>query len=303
MSSNIDLRGLYVPLITPFTIDDQPALADIERLAHDALDAGAAGIVALGTTGEPAALTAAERASVIDVIATVCRQRSAQMIVGAGTNSTQASIEAVRTVSAIEGVTALLSVVPYYTRPSEDGIVEHFTVLARESRVPLVVYNIPYRTGKGLGSDALLRLAATPNIAGVKQAVGGVDVATLQLLAGKPDDFHVLCGDDSFIFPMVCAGASGAIAASSNLCTDSFARLIELALKRDIVGARDESQKLLPLCEALFAEPSPSVPKGVLAAQRRIASPALRLPMTQASDRAIRRAQEAARSVVDEGVV
>lgn len=293
MGSNIDLRGVFVPLITPFDSDDRPALAEVEKLAVHALDSGATGLVALGTTGEPATQDADERAAVIEAIATVCRARNAKLIVGAGTNSTKASLVEVEKANAVDGIGAILSVVPYYTRPSEAGIVAHFQTLAAASSVPLVVYNIPYRTGRGLGHTALLELAATENIAGMKQAVGSVDADTLALMAAKPADFHVLTGDDPFIFSHMALGGSGAIAASSHLCTRQFVDMVRLFHEGDIAGARRISGALLPLCEALFMEPSPAILKGALHRLGMISTPELRAPMTAASQAAIDRALEA----------
>lgn len=290
MSSDLDLHGLYVPLITPFTEDDRPALSEIERLAHDVVDAGAAGLVALGTTGENATLDSSERAAVIDVIADVARQRSVKLLIGAGNNNTRSSIEDVQRAGSVAGVSGLLVVVPYYTRPSEAGVVEHFKTLAAASNVPLVIYNIPYRTGRGLGSASLLELADTANIAGVKQAVGSVDIDTLRLSAEKPSNFHVLCGDDPYIFSLMCLGASGAIAASSHLRTSDFVELIDASLKGDVVVARAMANSVLPMCEALFTEPNPAVLKAALASQGRISTPNLRSPMTPASADALERA-------------
>jgi 4-hydroxy-tetrahydrodipicolinate synthase len=173
--------------------------------------------------------------------------------------------------------------VPYYVRPSEAGIVRHFQAVAERSPVPLVVYNIPYRTGRGLGAEALLELAATDGIAGVKQAVGGIDADTLELLARAPESFAVLAGDDPFILPLLLMGGAGAIAASANVCTERFAAMI---------GERrlEESEALLPFVRALFTEPSPAVIKAVLHAQGRIPTPDVRMPLTPASPQALERA-------------
>jgi 4-hydroxy-tetrahydrodipicolinate synthase len=182
MTASLRLRGVYVPLVTPFGPDGKVALDSVERLAHECLDAGAAGLVALGTTGEPATLDAAEKEAVIDTCAAVCRERGAALIVGAGSNSTADSVRALRALGQRPAVVASLSVVPYYTRPSEQGILEHFRTLAAESPVPVIVYNIPYRTGRAVSAEGLLALAATPNIAGVKHAVGRTLARRLQPL-------------------------------------------------------------------------------------------------------------------------
>jgi 4-hydroxy-tetrahydrodipicolinate synthase len=290
MTSDLSLRGVYVPVVTPFQADGRVALDAVEGLCRHFLDSGAAGIVALGTTGESAALDATEKRNVIDACARVCVERQAQLIVGAGTNNTAASVAAVEALRDVEGLTAVLSVVPYYVRPSEAGCIEHFRAVAKASPAPLVIYNIPYRTGRGLGPASLLTLAGLSNIAGVKQSVGALDIETLELLAGAPDGFHVLCGDDAFLYPTVLMGGSGAIAAAAHACTDRFVAMIECGLAGKIDDGRAHAEALLPVAKALFVEPNPSVIKGVLHAQGRIPTPELRLPMTRASDAAVQAA-------------
>jgi 4-hydroxy-tetrahydrodipicolinate synthase len=276
------LRGLYLPLITPFTDDGELATDALEKLAHDVIDAGAAGLVALGTTGEHATLTVAERRAVLDVAARVCRDRGAALMAGAGSDDTTGTARELRDLAAWPEVAAALTVVPYYTRPSEEGVVAHFTRLAAGSPVPLVVYNIPYRTGRTLSVSTLLRLAAIPGIAGVKHAVGAVDEDTVLLMASRPDDFAVLAGDDVFASPLLALGAAGGILASAHLRTGEFADLIEAWQGGRAAQARELGHRLAPLSAALFAEPSPAVIKGALHAQGRIPSPAVRLPLLPA---------------------
>ena len=167
---------LLVPLITPFDETGRVDEDALERLADDALAAGAAGVIALATTGEPTSLDELEQASVVSVCARVCTDRDAVLLVGAGTNDTRTTITRHEALASVPGARASLAVVPYYVRPSEAGIIEHFRAVAAASPVPLLVYNIPYRTGRALGSASLLTLAAEPNIAGVKQAVGSIDL-------------------------------------------------------------------------------------------------------------------------------
>ena len=148
--------------------------------------------------------------------------------------------------------------------------------MAARSPVPLVLYNIPYRTGRGLGAAALLELAATDGIVGLKQAVGAVDIDTLQRLAHAPADFAVLCGDDAFLLPLLLMGAAGAIAASAHLCTERFAALIADAHAGRLDDARAHAEAPLALVLALFAEPSPAVLKAMLHDAGRIATPDVR---------------------------
>jgi 4-hydroxy-tetrahydrodipicolinate synthase len=276
------LRGLYVPLITPFTAEGDLAPGALEELAHAVIGAGAAGLVALGTTGEPATLTAAERRAVLDICAGVCRERGASLIAAAGSNDTAGSVQALRDLAAWPEVSAALTVVPYYSRPSQDGVIAHFARLAADSPVPVIVYNVPYRTATPLGGRALRELARMPGIAGMKHAVGGIDHDTVMLMADLPEGFAVLAGDDMFASPLLALGAAGGILASAHLLTSEFAALIAAWHCGQADRARELGHRLAPLSAALFAEPNPAVIKGVLHARGVIPSPAVRLPLLPA---------------------
>ena len=285
------LGGTYVPLVTPF--DERGAVhpGALQALAADALDAGATGLVALATTGEATSLDAAERDLVVSVCSRVCADRDAQLIVGAGTHDTRETLARHEALADVPAVRASLLVVPYYVRPSEAAVLAHVRAVAERAPVPVVVYNIPYRTGRGLGAAALLELAATPGVAGVKQSVAGVDEDTLQVLSGTGGSgFAVLGGDDPFLFPLVVMGAAGAIAAAANLCTAAFVAMVDDGLAGRTAQGRRRSEALLGLVSALFAEPSPAVLKAVLHAQRRIPTPDVRMPLANASGPALRRA-------------
>jgi 4-hydroxy-tetrahydrodipicolinate synthase len=284
------LDGLYVPLITPFTADGELARAALERLAREMLDAGAAGLVALGTTGEPATLSGAERRDVMDICASACRARGATLIAGAGSNDTAGSARALAELAAWPEVSAALTVVPYYTRPSPQGVLAHYAWLAAGSPVPLVVYNIPYRTGVSLGWRTLRALAAVPGVIGMKHAVGGIDADTITFLADVPEGFAVLGGDDAFISPLLALGAAGGILAAAHVRTGEFAALVAAWRAGDVARARALGNRLVPLATALFAEPNPAVIKGVLHAQGRIPSPAVRLPLLPAGEESVRAA-------------
>ena len=286
----MELSGLYVPLVTPFTEDGELAPDALEKLAHDLIDAGASGLVALGTTGEPAALSAAERRAVLDVCERVCLERSAPLIVGAGSNDTASTARAVRELAAWPRVSAALVVMPYYTRPSQDGIIAHFTRVAADSPVPVIAYNIPYRTGVSVTLATLRALARVPGVAGIKHAVGGIDHDTVLLLADPPAHFAVLAGDDMFASPLLALGGAGGILASAHVRTGEFAQLIAAWRRGDAMTARELGRRLAPLSAALFAEPNPVVIKGVLHAQGRIPSPAVRLPHLPASAATVRTA-------------
>jgi 4-hydroxy-tetrahydrodipicolinate synthase len=277
------LHGLYVPLVTPFTDQGNLAPGALEKLALSVLDAGASGLVALGTTAEAATLTEAERRTVLGICARVCRDRRAPLIAGAGSNDTEGSARAVAALAEWPEVTAALTVVPYYTRPSPAGVIAHFARVAAASPVPLVVYNVPYRTGTRLSGEVLLELARMPGVAGVKHAPGGIDADTVTLMAGRPAGFAVLAGDDLFASALLALGAAGGILASAQVCPAAFARLVGGWHAGDVAQAQALGHHLAPLAAALFAEPNPSVIKGVLHAQGTIPSPAVRLPLLAAA--------------------
>ncbi|HEY2507284.1 MAG TPA: 4-hydroxy-tetrahydrodipicolinate synthase [Streptosporangiaceae bacterium] len=275
--------GLFVPLITPFAADGSIAADALEQLARRVLDEGASGIVALGTTAEAAALTVAERAQVLDICARVCGERAAPLIAGAGSNDTAASADALAGLAAWPEVSAALVVVPYYNRPGEAGVREHFRVLATESPVPLIIYNIPHRTGQALGWPVMRELAQLAGIAGVKQATGGVDQDTVAMLGDRAPGFSVLAGDDAYAPALLALGAAGAITASAHVRTREFARLAETWKQERVTEARQLGHGLARLSMALFAEPNPTVIKAVLYHLGEIPTPAVRLPLLPAS--------------------
>ena len=276
--------GVYVPLITPFDATGAVDLDALEALARQVLAGGAAGLVALGTTGEPAALSGAEQRAVVDVAARVCRERGAALMVGAN------SVEAVRALRDRPQVSAALSLVPPFLRPGEAGVVAYFEALAAASPVPIIVYHVPYRTGQSLSAATVRRLAAIPGVAGMKLAAGGIDAATVELMADPPAGFAVLGADDAFVSPLLALGAHGGILASAHLATDRFAELVRAWQAGDAGRARALGHQLTGLALALFAEPNPTVLKGVLHAQGRIPTAAVRLPLLPAGGGSIRAA-------------
>ncbi|MGW7585259.1 dihydrodipicolinate synthase family protein [Kitasatospora sp. NPDC054768] len=278
----MELKGIHVPLITPFAADGSVALDALEKLAHEVLDAGAAGLVALGTTGEPAALTAEERDAVVDVAAAACAARGAQLTVGASGGDTRAVGEALTMFGARVPRAAALVTTPSFVRAGEAGTVAHFRALAASSPLPLIVYHIPYRTGQQLSTAALRELAAIEGVVGVKYATGGLDRTAAELLADAPAGFAFLTGEDAFLSPMLALGAAGGILASAHLATARFVELAEAWQAGDVARARALGHRLTGLALSAFTAPNPSVTKGVLHAQGRIPTPDVRLPLLPA---------------------
>jgi 4-hydroxy-tetrahydrodipicolinate synthase len=268
------MHGIHVPLVTPFAANGTVDVASLERLAHHVLDQGAAGLVALGTTGEEPLLTDDERRTVIGVCRRVSDAHGTPLTVGAGTVGTDESARQAK--ERADAADLLLVLVPYYLRPSDEGVVEHFATIGAAAGVPLVVYNIPYRTGKTLRVETLLALLAADHVAGIKHCAGAIDADTLTLLA-RAD--NVLGGDDAFLYPMLELGAAGGVAAIANVAPAALASMAEAVRAGDSGTARNRHNALLPLTRALFAEPSPGVIKAVLAELGLIEHPAVRAPL------------------------
>jgi len=293
MTSDLDLRGVWIPLITPFDPKGAVDVDAIERLCHEYVSSGVSGIVALGTTAEASALDDAEKRTVIDAVVRATTAAGGRVIVGTGSYNTAATISATAALAEIPGVVGALVVVPYYVRPSTEGIVAHFRAVAAESPVPVIVYNVPARVGRDLGAAGLLELAGVANIAGVKQAVAALDADTLDVLAHAPHGFAVLGGEDTLLFPLMCMGAAGTISAAAHLCTDRFVAMIECGLAGKIEDGRAHAEALLPVVQAAYVDPNPAIFKGVLHAQGRIATPDVRLPLTNGSTEAVTRCLDA----------
>ncbi|NPT35875.1 4-hydroxy-tetrahydrodipicolinate synthase [Paraburkholderia xenovorans] len=278
--------GIWVPLITPFA-DGAVDHAALRALVRRYAGAGMAGLVALGTTGEPAALDAAEQdavlATILDEAQAAARHshdaRALPVLVGVAGNHTASMRERIGQLNPLP-IAGVLMAAPYYIRPSQAGIVDHFTALADASAKPVVLYDIPYRTGVRLELDTLLALAAHPRIQAVKDCAGSLDTTLALIRDGR---LQVLAGEDINIFNTLCLGGSGAIAASAHVRPERF-----VALYRALAAGRlDEGRRifyaLAPLIQTLFAEPNPAPVKALLAAQGLIRDE-LRMPMTRAGD-------------------
>jgi 4-hydroxy-tetrahydrodipicolinate synthase len=283
------ISGLWLPIITPFK-DGAVDFSSYERLIEHYLGLGVDGLFPLGTTGESPALDEAEIDELVErTVAKVAGR--VPVFVGVGGNATHKVEKALRRLDrfAFDGI---VSVCPYYNRPSQDGLIGHFRAIAAATDRDVVIYNIPYRTAVNLLNDSLLELAEVANIVGVKDSSGSV-AQSLELLARKPADFSVLTGEDALFFTMMANGADGGILAASHVLTEPFVEVGRRFAVNDLAGARAAWAPLAAFVPLLFAEANPMPIKYLLWRQGLIASPECRLPLTLISDSLARRLEEA----------
>jgi 4-hydroxy-tetrahydrodipicolinate synthase len=272
--------GVWLPIITPFK-DGEVDYAGYERLLEHYVRAGVSGVIPLGTTGESPTIDEAETEALVEqTVATVAGR--VPILIGVGGNDTRKVVKAVKALQkhAVQGI---LSVCPYYNRPSQDGMREHFTRVAGATDRPILIYNIPYRTGVNLANETLLALAAIPNIAGVKDSSGNI-AQSLDLLRQRPAGFTVLTGEDAFFYTMLAHGGDGGILASAHVETATFLSVYERMVANDHQGALKAWSRLEPMVPLLFKEPNPVPIKHCLWRQGLIASAECRLPLTRVSD-------------------
>lgn len=281
MSSPL-FTGLWIPLVTPFDAPGQVDHGALAALVRDLRSRGVAGFVPCGSTGEAAALTTEEQLAVLDT--TLEAADGLPVVMGLGGYRLDGVLDALAAVCA-RPVAGVLVAAPCYIRPSQEGLLAWFRTLADASRVPLVLYDIPYRTGVRLEQATLLALAEHPRIVALKDC-GGDAAKTAALIADGR--LAVLAGEDAQIFGSLALGAAGAIAASAHLHTERFARVVALLRDGALPEARALWQPLLPWVQAVFEEPNPGPIKGLLAQDGRM-SGTLRAPMTPASDALLQR--------------
>lgn len=281
--------GLGVALVTPFTDGGKIDFDALDALVDYVTENGVDYLVPLGTTAETPALFPGERKEVLSRI----RHRNAgrlPIVAGIGGNNTAAVAAAVEDFD-LDGVDAILSVTPYYNRPSQRGLYEHFKVVAAASPVPVILYNIPGRTGVNMLPETTLKLACeVDNIVAVKEASGNMDQIG-EIIAGKPDGFHVLSGDDALALPIIQRGGDGLISVAANAYPALFARMIRAAREGSLSEAEECRMKSEPIVRALFAEGNPTGVKAALAAKGIIAN-RLRLPLVEASPELYKRIVE-----------
>lgn len=271
------LRGTGVALVTPFHKDGSIDFKAFKILIERCLEGKVEYLVPLGTTGESATLTTNERSAVTDFVIEIADKRI-PVVLGLGGNNTQEILSFIEDHN-FDGIDAVLSVSPYYNRPSQRGIFQHYKMIANECPVPVILYNVPSRTGSNIDADTTLQLAhEVQNIIGIKEASGSIE-RVMKLISKKPKDFLVISGDDMLTLPVLACGGDGVISVISNAYPKDFSEMVRLALSGNFERARKIHYKLLDITHAIFVDGNPSGIKGLLNVMN-ICTENVRLPLT-----------------------
>lgn len=261
MAYNI-LRGLGIALITPFTPDGEVDYKALVRLVEYQIDNGADFLCILATTGETPCLSKEEKVKIKNLVVEINKGRL-PILMGCGGNNTKAVIEEIQTTD-WSGISGILSVCPYYNKPSQEGLYQHFKAIANASPLPVVLYNVPGRTGVNMTSETTVRLANDcENIVAVKEASGNLEQVD-EIIKNKPDGFDVISGDDALTFSMVASGAAGVISVIGNALPKEFSRMIRLEFKGEYEAARNIHHKFTELYKLLFVDGNPAGVKALL---------------------------------------
>lgn len=267
--------GVGTALITPFTRDGSLDTAAVSRLARRQLDAGVHVLVPCGTTGETPTLSVEEKRRVIELVAAEAKGR-ALVLAGAGGYDTKEVIH-MAAVAKAAGADGLLSVTPYYNKPTPEGLYQHYKAIADSTDLPIIVYNVPGRTGCNVDPATLVRLATIPNIIGVKEASGNI-TQMAEILRAVPDDFIVMSGDDAITLPLMAMGGHGIISVMSNEMPAELVQLVEAFERGVLADAQYWHNKLLPLMQINFIEANPGPVKFAMAVMG-LCEEVYRLPM------------------------
>jgi 4-hydroxy-tetrahydrodipicolinate synthase len=254
--------GVGTALITPFTKSGALDEAAIQRLARRQIDNGVHFLVPCGTTGETPTLSAAERRRVVELVVEAAKG-DIPVMAGAGGYDTQEVVHLAREMQTV-GVQGLLSVTPYYNKPTPEGLYQHFSKVAEATSLPIVLYNVPGRTGCNIDAATLARLATIPHVIGVKEASGNIQ-QMVEICRAVPADFLVLSGDDALTLPLMAIGGRGLISVASNAVPAEMARMIEAAERGDFASARQMHHRLVPLMLGNFVESNPGPVKFAMA--------------------------------------
>ena len=272
-------RGTYTAMVTPFNTNGSVDYGKLRDLVEEQVAAGVAGLVPVGTSGESPTLSMEEHSRVVEFVAETANRR-VQVVAGTGANSTAEALSLTRAAIACGGADACLQVTPYYNKPNPEGLYRHFMSVA-DLGLPVILYNVPGRTGREIPLSVVKRLAAHPNVVAIKEAAGSVD--RVSAVRDAAPGLTVLSGDDSLALPMIAVGASGVISVASNVIPREMGDMVRKALASDFVGARALHEKYYRLFRDLFIDVNPVMVKEALAAMGRCER-VFRLPLCETDD-------------------
>ena len=271
--------GTGVAIVTPFNRDRRIDKTALIRLINHIIKGGVEYVVALGTTGESVTLTKEEKRTVVSIVLETVNKR-VPVVLGLGGNNTQELLESFNTVPDFKYLDAILSVSPYYNKPNQSGIYEHYKAVAKVSTLPIILYNVPGRTGSNITAETTIRLAKDfKNIIGIKEASGNLEQA-MKIIKNKPKDFLVISGDDSLTLPMIACGADGVISVVANAFPKDFSEMTRQILEGNVKQAQQLHYKLIDITEQLFADGNPAGIKAALEILG-ICKSTIRLPLVE----------------------
>jgi 4-hydroxy-tetrahydrodipicolinate synthase len=270
-------QGVFTALVTPFNEDKSISEKDLKDLVDFNIEKGVDGLVPMGTTGESPTLSHEEHIKVIEIVCKHVNKRI-PVIAGAGSNSTDEALHLTKRAKEV-GADVTLQVAPYYNKPTQEGLYRHFKTIADKVDLPMIVYNIPGRTGKNIETDTIVRLAEHPNIIGVKEASGSLP-QMMDVIHRTPEDFVVLSGDDNLTLPLMAVGGKGVISVASNIIPDRMSAMVTAGLNGNFEKMRKIHYELLPFFKAEFIETNP-IPIKTALAMKGMAKEVFRLPLCE----------------------
>lgn len=286
--------GTGVALVTPFRKDFSVDVEALERIVNHVIEGGVEYLVVLGTTGEPATLNAEEKELVIDTIVKANNKRL-PLVLGVGGNNTMQLVDELKTRD-FSAFSAILSVSPYYNKPTQEGIYQHFSAIAKASPVPVILYNVPGRTASNMLPSTVIRLANEfENVIAIKEAAGDI-VQAMKIIQGKPEGFHVISGDDMITLPIVLAGGSGVISVIGEGFPKEFSQMVRLGLERKVDEAYALHYKIADATDMIFEQGNPAGIKQVFKALG-LAENTVRLPLVAVNDDLANRLNEYTKNI------
>ncbi len=285
---NTKFIGTGVAVVTPFDREGNFDEKALEKILNNMIFGGVEYVVMMGTTGESVTLSKEEKAQIVD-FAKETNDERVPMVLGIGGNNTRELIEQIKHTD-FEGIAAILSVSPYYNKPSQEGIYQHYIAIADAAPVPILLYNVPGRTGSNISAETTLRLSAHPNIIGIKEASGNIEQC-MRILKDKPEDFLVISGDDALTLPFLSMGMDGVISVLANALPKEFSDMTRAGLRGDYETAREIHYKLFNIIQLIYAEGSPAGIKALLE-MKGLCRNVVRQPLHKISDMLYKKIKE-----------